>query len=170
MRLAQFITANATAIIAEWEVFARSCTPAANAMDLDQRRDHVAGMLKAIARDLDTPQTAKEQSAKSKGQDDAHVSGDTAANAHGSDRAATGYTLEQMVAEFRALRASVLRLWSEAQNEFNKANLQEMTRFNEAIDQLMAESIARYAQRSTARRTSSSACSGMTSAIRSAPS
>jgi len=144
MRLAEFITSNATAIIAEWEVFARSCVPAANAMDLGQRRDHVAGMLKAIARDLDTPQTTAEQTAKGKGLIDEHVSSDTAANAHGTDRAAIGYTPEQMVSEFRALRASVLRLWSEAQSEFNRANVEEMTRFNEAIDQLLAESIVRY--------------------------
>ena len=51
-----------------------------------------------------------------------------------------------MVAEFRALRASVLRLWAEAQDEFSRENLQEVTRFNESIDQLLAESIARYAQ------------------------
>jgi signal transduction histidine kinase len=51
-----------------------------------------------------------------------------------------------MVSEFRALRASVLRLWSEAQNEFDRASVDDVTRFNEAIDQLLAESITRYAQ------------------------
>ena len=49
-----------------------------------------------------------------------------------------------MVSEFRALRASIVRLWSEAQNEYDRANLEDVTRFNEAIDQLLAESIARY--------------------------
>ncbi len=146
MRLAQFIIANSGRIISEWEQFARTCLPAANAMDLDQRRDHVAGMLRAIAADLDTPQTKREQAEKSKGNDDADVGSDSAANSHGTDRAATGYTPVQMVGEFRALRASVLRLWSEAQSEFNRANLEEVTRFNESIDQLLAESIASYAQ------------------------
>jgi signal transduction histidine kinase len=146
MRLAQFITANSKRIISEWEQFARTCLPAANAMDIDQRRDHVAGMLKAIAVDLDIPQTKREQVEKSKGNDDAEVGTDSPANAHGTDRAATGYTPAQMVAEFRALRASVLRLWAEAQSEFNRANLDEVTRFNESIDQLLAESMASYAQ------------------------
>jgi signal transduction histidine kinase len=146
MRLSQFIAESSEQIIAEWEVFARSCLPAANAMDLEQRRDHVAGMLKAISKDLETPQTKVEQSEKAIGNDDAHVDSQTASNAHGTDRAASGYTAGQMVSEFRALRASVLRLWADAQSDFNRANLEEVTRFNEAIDQLLAESITKYAQ------------------------
>ena len=146
MKLSQFITESSERIIAEWEVFARSCLPAANVMDLDQRRDHVAGMLKAISRDLETPQTKREQSEKAVGNDDADVDSHTASSAHGTDRAASGYTVGQMVSEFRALRASVLRLWAEAQSDFDRANLAEVTRFNEAIDQLLAESIAKYAK------------------------
>lgn len=146
MRLSEFITKFSERIISEWEVFARSCLPAANAMDLEQRRDHVAGMLKMIAIDLDTPQTKREQKEKSIGNNDTDVDRNTPANAHGTDRAANGYTPVQMVSEFRALRASVLRLWAEAQSEFNRANLEEITRFNEAIDQLLAESMTRYAQ------------------------
>ena len=143
MRIAQFITASSKRIISEWEEFARTTVPA---MDLEQRRDHVEGMLKAIALDLDTPQTKGEQKEKAKGKDDADVESDTAATAHGTDRAAIGYTPVQMVSEFRALRASVLRLWSEAQSEFDRASLEDVTRFNEAIDQILAESMTRYAQ------------------------
>ena len=145
MRLAQFITASSGSIIAEWEDFARTCVPAASGMDLVQRRDHIAGMLKAIAIDLATPQTTREQAEKSKGRDDADLGGNTAANAHGTDRAATGYTLVQMVSEFRALRASVLKLWSQTKREFGPADIDDLFRFNEAIDQALAESSARYA-------------------------
>ncbi|MBA3541552.1 MAG: sensor histidine kinase [Deltaproteobacteria bacterium] len=145
MRLAQFITERSEQIIAEWEVFARSCTPAASAMDLTQRRDHAAGMLQAIALDLETPQTKQAQAAKSKGTTDADVDSATAANSHGTERAATGYTPVQMVSEFRALRASIQRMWSESQTEFTRASFEDVTRFNEAIDQNLAESLARYA-------------------------
>jgi signal transduction histidine kinase len=141
--IAEFITADPKRIIAEWEAFAQTCEPA---MNLEQRRDHVGGMLKAIAVDLNTPQTKSEQKEKAQGHDDADVGSPTAANAHGTDRAAMGYTPEEMVSEFRALRASVLRLWSEQQSEFDRASLEDVTRFNEAIDQLLAESIARYAR------------------------
>jgi signal transduction histidine kinase len=146
MRLGQFITGSSKQIIAEWSEFARTCIPVGTMMDVEQRRDHIEGMLKAIALDLDTPQTKRQQAEKSKGSDDGDLDGHTAATSHGTDRAATGFTPAQMVSEFRALRASVLRLWSEQQDEISRANLQELTRFNEAIDQLLAESIAKYAQ------------------------
>ena len=146
MKLARFITANSKQISAEWEEFAQAHVPAAGLMSVDERRDHILGMLKAIVRDLDTPQSKRKQASKSKGEEDAHVDGKNAANAHGTDRAANGYTPVEMVSEFRALRASVLRLWSKAHDGFKRADLEDITRFNEAIDQLMAESIAKHAQ------------------------
>jgi signal transduction histidine kinase len=45
-----------------------------------------------------------------------------------------------LAAEYRALRASVLDLWGEAA-ETNRFHVQDMIRFNEAIDQALAESI-----------------------------
>lgn len=146
MRLVDFITAASAQIITEWAEFARTCVPAAGEMNLVQRRDHIAGMLKTIVVDLDTPQTKGEQADKSEGKDDADVSSRTAANAHGTERAASGFTPVQMVGEFRALRASVLRLWTEAESGPSRASLEEVSRFNEAIDQALAESMAKYAQ------------------------
>jgi signal transduction histidine kinase len=146
MRLAQFITANTKRIISEWEEFARLHLTVASKMDIKQRRDHVEGMLKTIAADLDTPQTKREQASKATGEDDASLGSDTAANAHGTDRAATGFSPIDVVSEFRALRASVLRLWSEAQSQFSRDDLEEATRFNEAIDQQLVESMTRYAR------------------------
>jgi hypothetical protein len=35
MRLADFITANREAILAEWVAFARTCSPASTAMDVE---------------------------------------------------------------------------------------------------------------------------------------
>ena len=146
LTLAQFITGASKQIVAEWAEFARTCVPAAGGMSLEERCDHIVGMLEAIALDLATPQTKTEQAAKSKGKDDHHGDRITSATAHGTERAATGYTPVQMVSEFRALRASVLRLWSETQRAFDHESLDQVTRFNEAIDQLLAESIARYAR------------------------
>ena len=146
MRLAQFITANTTQLISEWEHFARIHVVGASKMDLAQRRDHVAGMLKAIAADLDTSQTLREQASKATGKDDASLGSRTAANAHGTDRAATGFSPVELVSEFRALRASVLRLWAEAQTQLTREDLDDVTRFNESIDQQLAESLARYAR------------------------
>jgi signal transduction histidine kinase len=147
MRLPDFIVANREPILTEWEAFARTCTPAAAPMDIAALRDHADEMLTAIAADLRTHQGEHEQSEKSKGNapDDA-AREDTAAEEHGAGRAASGFTVEQMVSEYRALRASVLRLWAQAQGELTAADLDDLTRFNEAIDQSLAESVSRYGQ------------------------
>jgi signal transduction histidine kinase len=148
MRLSQFILANRTSIIAEWEAFALTCTPASGSMNISALADHANDMLTVIARDLDTPQDERERTEKSKGNAPAdESSGDTAAEEHGAGRAESGFTVEQMVAEFRALRASVIRLWvKEQQGKLASEDIEEMTRFNEAIDQALAESVVRYTQ------------------------
>ena len=143
-RLADFIRNNTEQILSEWESFARAM-PIAEAMDIEALRDHAKAMLVAIAADLETPQTVGEETAKAKGHSDAHSAGeDTAAQEHGAGRADSGFTVEQMVAEFRALRASVIRLWMEGSKQVCPADLDDMTRFNEAIDQSIAESIMRF--------------------------
>ena len=146
MTLAQFISANSKEIVGEWEEFARLHLAVASTMDLKQRRDHVEGMLISIANDLETPQTKREQASKATGKDDAGVGTETAANAHGTDRAGIGFSPIDVVSEFRSLRASVLRLWSEAKSQFSREDFVEMTRFNEAIDQQLVESMTRYAR------------------------
>jgi signal transduction histidine kinase len=46
-----------------------------------------------------------------------------------------------MVSEFRALRATVLRLWSASMHGATEHDLEDLTRFNEAVDQTLAESL-----------------------------
>lgn len=145
LKLSKFILSHLEPIAAAWVEFAGGYV-FDGVLDLDERRDHVIGILEAIARDLDTPQSEAVQARKSKGGEDAAPGDDTAASAHGSDRAATGFTPAQMVAEFRALRASVLHLWSEEQSEFSRQSIEDMTRFNEAIDQALAESITHFTE------------------------
>ncbi|MFN2638320.1 MAG: RsbRD N-terminal domain-containing protein, partial [Gemmatimonadaceae bacterium] len=145
MALSDFILANREPIMAEWEAFARTCAPASGSMDITALRDHASEMLTVIAKDLDTPQSQLEQSEKSKG--NAPVEGGkTAAERHGADRAESGFTTEQMVSEYRALRASVIRLWMKTKDEMTRPDVDELTRFNEAIDQALAESVVRYTQ------------------------
>jgi signal transduction histidine kinase len=145
MRLADFIVKNREPILAEWEAFARTCAPASTAMDISTLRDHAGEMLAVIAADLKTPQGKHEQAEKSKGNaPDEEPNTKTAAEKHGADRAESGFTTDQMVSEYRALRASVIRLWTKAQGELTSAELEDLTRFNEAIDQSLAESITRY--------------------------
>lgn len=144
MRLSEFMNTNREAILAEWADFARTCAPASDDMDLTGLRDHADEMLVTIAADLDTEQTATEQDQKAKGQG-ASEEENTAAHEHGSDRADSGFTMDQMVSEYRALRASVIRLWTVDKGELGSKDIEDLIRFNEAIDQALAESVARYA-------------------------
>ena len=114
-------------------------------MNLTALRDHALQMLQTIVADLRTPQTRDEQSEKSKGNSDGNEGGaDTAAEVHGAGRAGSGFTVGEMVAEYRALRASVIRLWIRQCGKLEGDDLEDLTRFNEAIDQALAESITRY--------------------------
>ncbi len=147
MRLADFILTNRAAILAEWQAFAKSCAPASMSMGIPALSDHASEMLTVIAEDLKTPQGAHQQSEKSMGR--APGTGTdvrTAAEKHGTGRAESGFTMDQMVAEYRALRASVIRLWTKERGEATRLDLEDLTRFNEAIDQSLAESITRFTQ------------------------
>jgi signal transduction histidine kinase len=144
--LSGFIRKNVEPILVEWESFARSL-PQGETMDIVALRDHAREMLVAIADDLDEPQSDAEQTGKSRGESDAgEGTAHTAAQAHGAGRAQSGFTVGDMVAEFRALRASVMLLWSKSGRDIQADDLIQMTRFNEAIDQAIAESIIQYTQ------------------------
>lgn len=147
MRLADFIGANLEAILLEWEAFARDYVPAGEVMDVTALRDHAADILKAVTADLRTPQTERARAEKAKGQaGPLPGAADTAAETHGSLRAESGFTLGQMVSEFRALRASIIRLWRAASGPPGATDFEDVTRFNEAIDQVLTESLTRYAR------------------------
>jgi signal transduction histidine kinase len=144
VRLADFIETNIESILAEWVDFARTQAGAED-MDLTALRDHAVEMLTVMVTDLRTPQSARQQHRKSLG-DAVRPTGAsaTAAEAHGGDRAGHGFAVAEMMAEFRALRASVLRLWIEARGALSGEDLDDLMRFNEAIDQAVAESVTRY--------------------------
>lgn len=147
VRLADFISGNVDVIMADWVEFAQRSGPEGEALDVTELRDHAAAMLQSLVRDLHTPQTDAEQVAKGKGDAPPARRGDAAtpATAHGAGRAESGFTVAEMTSEFRALRASVTRLWMRAKDHaLNGNDLQDMIRFNEMIDQMLAESVAQF--------------------------
>src|SRR5688500_702640 len=143
MRLAQFITQNLEQILVEWEAFASSLLAPGQTMTSLALRDHARQILQAVAEDIETNQTDLEQAYKSQGFVPIAEATRTAAMTHGALRHLAGFDLRQLAAEFRALRASVLRLWLK-RGAGNGSAFYEMTRFNESIDQALAESIANY--------------------------
>jgi signal transduction histidine kinase len=143
--LATFIRDNVDSIVSDWEAFAVTLKPAAGTMTALALRDHAREMLLAIAGDIAADQTDAQQSDKSKGWSPVPLGKESAAAAHGATRQQVGFDLRQHAAEYRALRASVLSRWRRHQTSLQDPMLAEMTRFNEAVDQALAESVASYA-------------------------
>jgi signal transduction histidine kinase len=147
MRLADFILRDMPAILLQWEQFASTRGLAGAMMTQLELRDHAKEILVAVAKDLAVSQTAEAQAAKSKGLAAPSIDAlETAAETHGLMRARSGFNIKQMVSEYRALRASVLRLWTDACRP-DPPNVDDLIRFNEAIDQAIAESIAFFSDK-----------------------
>lgn len=148
MKLSVFINEHLEEILREWDAFARRLVPDTEDMDQQALRDHAKEMLQTVARDMETAQTSEEQFQKSVGtaasQSDSR---DSAAAIHGNLRQASHFSMYQLTAEFRALRATVLRLWLPRVSRLGPDVSAEMVRFNEAIDQALAESVVTYSDR-----------------------
>lgn len=146
MRLSDFILDNMEAILQAWVEFARSVDTPMPELDNTGLRNHAEQILRAVVLDMRTFQSDQQQIEKSHGY--GPVSKDeTPAQSHAITRLMAGFTLDQMVSEYRALRSSVLRLWL-AQENMGEGHqtADEMVRFNEAIDQALVESIGSYGQ------------------------
>jgi signal transduction histidine kinase/CheY-like chemotaxis protein len=146
MRLVEFIRSNVEPILSEFEAFARTMLPAAADMTIAELRNDAEKILRAVAEDMETPQSAQEQSEKSKGQrTDSGSAVQQAASAHGLTRLTDLFNQNQLVAEYRALRASVIMLWTQHIKVADRSALDELTRFNEAIDQALGASVTAFA-------------------------
>ena len=146
MQLSEFIERNVETIVTEWETFARKTMPPAQTMSKLALRDHASEILIAIAKDLRQPQTEDERHTKSQGLARTDSS-ETSAATHGVLRHLVGFDLVQLTAEYRAVRATVLRLWTHVPKVIDEQVLEDIVRFNEAVDQALAESIASYSER-----------------------
>ncbi len=146
-----FILENIEPILQEWEDFARSLSPGDDMSDL-ALRDDAESILRSVVLDMQTPQSVAEQQSKSKGQGGAggEVSErlDDMSARHGTSRFVSGSNIDEVVSEYRALRASVLRLWAESsQAPQSNPDVEDRMRFQEAIDQSLAHVVMSYSRR-----------------------
>jgi len=146
LRLADFIHENMDQIVGEWENFARTLTPAATDMTPLALRNHIYEILAFIVSDIKSPQTGLEQIKKSQGKKEKNPV-TSAAETHAALRLAGGFDIDQMVSEYRSLRASIIKLWSVPNTVMKTQDIIDLTRFNESIDQELAESISHYTKK-----------------------
>ncbi|MFN2354893.1 MAG: ATP-binding protein [Desulfopila sp.] len=142
MKIAEFIRNNLETILQEWEQFTHSIQPKSGDLDKKALRDHTEYLLSDIVEDLDSPQSKYEQREKSIGQDPKSIN-ISFAEKHGLDRFYTDFLLIDIIAEYRFLRATVLRLWNE-HNPSTSVNTYDLIRFNEALDQQIFEAAGRF--------------------------
>jgi signal transduction histidine kinase len=140
MALSAFIRGHHEAIISEFALFAKTLTPSGMDMTEAQLRDHAEALLTAVVEDMGVAQSGDEQSRKSQGRGSANIMR-AASRLHADDRIQHGFTFRSVLSEFRALRATVLRLYAET----GASDPTEVLRFNEAVDEALTESMDRFA-------------------------
>ena len=148
VRLADFIRSNVEPILVEWEAFARSIWPKGVEASPAELRDEADDILRATVEDMQSSQTDTQKAEKSKGASRPDQRGGlTGASAsHGSGRVASGFDLSTVIAEYRALRASVLRLWRESEPTPDLRDLDDLTRFNESMDQSLTHAVRSFVE------------------------
>ena len=141
MRLSQFIDANIEPIQREWVEFARSILPAAN-MDNLALRDHAGEILLATAADMRFSESA-DVAGKAASVEVLHK----ASEEHAIERLGSGFGLMEVVSEYRALRASVLRLWAASGHGLQDTNIADVARFDASIDKSLEKAVSSYTAR-----------------------
>jgi signal transduction histidine kinase len=146
---ARFIEQQVDAIVDEFEAFARTSGPTVTPLSSKELRDHAKVILQAIAADMATAQSQASQHEKSEGHatNGAFSRVGQTARQHAQHRFQQGFTLPQMVSEYRALRACVIRLWVSQRPASGSDPVSELTRFGEAVDEGLTEAIAWYSKR-----------------------
>lgn len=144
MRLADFIRQNTDKILSEWEQFAASI-PGTESMDQEQLQDHARAMLETIVRQMDSCTEKKLNSpAQCYEQSGGGEENDRAGGTHAAARLKQGFSLHQIMAEFRALRTTVMRLWSCENDHLDRDSLCEVVRFHEGFDRVLMDSVSAY--------------------------
>lgn len=149
MRLADFILSNLDPIMLEWDDFAHRIG-AGEGLDQLALRDHAEPILKATARDMNSRQPEADRADRTQGLSHHSKESDAldhASDLHAADRLGLGFGMLEVISEYRALRASVLRLWHASGPGADDRDVDDVTRFNESIDQSLGKAVTSYTQR-----------------------
>jgi len=150
MELAAFIRSNEDVIVEEWEAFAHAYVHSAAHMDRSTLRDHIKGCFGSLQTILRPPKPNGSGARKPRDRARKREERLTVPPKPMLPFGYGGFDTIEMISEFRALRASVIKLW---RSEWAKADasdiLPDLLRFDEAIDQVMTESLGRFTQKLT---------------------
>src|ERR1700737_2956217 len=137
MRLSEFINENKDQIIREWEEFAKTLSPDGTLPTI--LRDHVSAIISSIVENMETFQDRSEEVEKSKGLGPIGLIDEVAA-VHVNLRVQTGFDLVKIMAEYRALRSSTLRLWAKDDPEgFTRGQQKSSGSMKQSIKMLLRQ-------------------------------
>lgn len=147
MKLGDFILENMDRILSEWEGFAREAWEGP-LPTVERLRDDAEIMLRALVADMATDQSPVALKIRFEAGKDRDLSRlDRAAVGHALARINDGFDIRRIIAEFRALRTSVTRIWARSSPVPHKEQADDMIRFNDALDQLIATSVNAFTER-----------------------
>ena len=142
MSLPEYIESNMERLLSEWIEFARTRLPASDVMDTEALLNGARLLLHAVVADIKSAQSETQRKVKSRGESDFNSTDlGKIAKEHAHDRLKAGFTLDQLVSEYRALRATVIRGWTSEMGAADRPMLDELVRFNEAMDQSLTDAI-----------------------------
>ena len=142
MSLSVFIRDHHEEIISEFAVFAKTLMPPGAGMSDAELRDHAEEILTAVGATWARPRPLRNSLGNRRGLGTAQTMA-ASGSLHADDRIQHGFTFRAVLAEFRALRATVLRLYEES----GGTDLTEVRRFNESIDEALTASMTRFTAR-----------------------
>lgn len=148
MNISDFTEQQLDQIVDEWVEFARTRVPASQEFTREELADHAKVLLLAITADIRQAQGAGARHEKSQGDNPDNAPQITRmARDHATQRFNQGFSFDHLVSEFRALRASVIRRWTKQVRQPSHDDLDELTRFGEAMDQALSESASLYSRK-----------------------
>jgi signal transduction histidine kinase len=148
MNLADFIDSNLSPILAEWEnETATHLThgqerPGGAALRSETVLTTMAVVARLRSRRTDEQQAGPVEWLAGEPADGLSVR----VREHASNRLELGFTLKQLIREFQALRASVVRQWIAQSSESDPCTVSEVERFNRVLDEALEQSISWYVE------------------------
>ena len=135
-----FIASQVDPILHDWEAAAKAVAPP-HALTRAALRDHWGDILKAIGEEMGRPPLA---TPVAPGSPDASPL-QAAASKHGARRQQENFEVDELVAEFRAMRSTVLKAWQRFEQSAGRTlAVDDANRFSEALDRALAGSIDRH--------------------------
>jgi signal transduction histidine kinase len=148
MNISDFIEQQIEPIVDEWVEFAQTRLSPTHEFTRAELADHARVLLRAIAADMNQSQGARAKHEKSQGNKPDNAPDLTrVAEDHGEQRFDQGFSVDDLISEFRALRASVIRRSTKDVRKPRVQDLEELTRFGESMDQALAASASLYSRK-----------------------